>query len=176
MLEQGLDVIVVGISRDKASVKESSELSYPIRPKLLTNIGRRDYEAGLLCAEQWAERLGRAMEAFRSAFDSQWDTTVEKAGGDRPALLQKLKRNVYLNDWTAAEQNVRILFAAANADTDEEAQLKLAEWDSVLRREAVSAYETIGAQLSGRHERAYVLGRQKLFNRKGGNNEQTKHQ
>ena len=166
-----IDVVVVGVCRDKASIKETAEMSYPIRPKLLTEIGRQDYEFGLKQADLWAGRLGKAMETMRSSLDEGWDARVEKAGAGRQDLLQKLKRNAYIDYWTVAEQNIKILFDAANSETDEAAREGLRDWSHLLQKAALKAYQRMESQLSGRHRRAYILGLRRLIKRKGDDHE-----
>lgn len=156
------DIVVDGVARSDASILESQEFVYPVRPKMLTEVGLLDYNKGLEIATSWERRLASAVDSFRTCFDTKWQKKVSDAGAGRSGLLNKLRSTAFLFFWTEAERNIQLLFAAANAKTDEQAKENLDCWARVIRDAAFQAYKTVGGFASARNIQAFVLGEQKL--------------
>ncbi len=161
--EQDYELVAVGVARDQADILDSVESVYPLRRALLSEQGRRDYEAGVEYAEAAARRLGAALGRFRESLDGSRAGTT--AGAGRRDLFDTLYGHGVSAFWTHVEQELGLLFRTVCTDVQEGVQEPDEAWKRLVRRAALEAYDLVCDELSGRHEQAYVRGRRCLTER-----------
>lgn len=162
------EIIADGIARTpgQMDIIDTIESIYPLRRRLLTDEGQRDYQAGVQEAENMSSRLAYAVSTFREQLDGSWLEGLSRAGKDKQTLLEKLHRQAMLIYWGAVEQKLSLLFDMASSTEQKEFLHLNSEWKKFIWSEALKAYDLVCGELSGRHEQAYIRGRSKLMNRK----------
>jgi len=156
------DIIVAGMARDKAKVVDTLESVYHIPQAMQNTPGQEIYEKGVQHAESMSRRLGWAVETYRATIDGGWSGRLKGAGAGKAGLLSKLRQKAFIQYWTAAEQNLPLLFACVESlGTDNLPDAQKA-WAKSLFAAARQAYAAACAPQTPRQHRAYALGLAKL--------------
>lgn len=154
----GRDVIVAGMARDKAKVIDTLESVYYIPQAMQKTPGQQIYEQGVQLAEGISRKLGWAVDTYRGNVDGGWSGRLKGAGAGKAALLGKLRQKALIHYWTAAEQNLPLLFACVESlGSDAQAAAEKA-WKRALFDAARKAYAAACAPQTPRQHRAYALG------------------
>jgi len=145
------DIIVSCMERKpgKAEVVDTIESVYNIKKGLQTEIGQKLYDRLVKYAEKISYNLNFALNKYN-----------ESLGGYSEKFTRKEKaKTIY---WTAAEQNLPLLFACVESlGTDNLPDAQKA-WAKSLFAAARQAYAAACAPQTPRQHRAYALGLAKL--------------
>ncbi len=163
--DRDYELVAVGVARDQADILDSVESVYPLRRTLLSEKGRRGYEAGVEYAEAAARRLGAALGRFRANLDGS--RTGASSGAGRRDGFDTLYGQGVSAFWTHVEQEIGLLFRSACTEAQEGVPEPDRAWKRLVRRAALDAYDLVCGGVSGRYEQAYVRGRRCLTERPG---------
>lgn len=160
---KGCDLIVVGVARDQANIVDIIESVFNIPAQLSSPA----YESEVKTAEKLANRLGWAVEGYRSVIDGAWEGRVKKAGPRKHELTAKLHSMATIHYWTTVEKNLPLLVTFITAIGTDNALGTRNAWRKMLFTAACDAYRAACGQETPRQIRAFVEGRKRLVNWKG---------
>lgn len=164
-LERSYDVWVgalVSNPKQAAEVVNLVESVLHVPAGMQTDLGRREYEAGVGEAERSAYRLQRAVEAYRSAVDAGWGPRL-KFSKDKFTLRSNLHVRATHHFWTSIEVDRHLLIDRVRSiNTDDLFRLQ-GIWRSHLNRNARDAYDLACGKETPRQIRAYAIGYAVLF-------------
>lgn len=158
----GWDMIVAGMARDQAKVIDTLESVYYIPQALQKTPGQLIYEQGVQHAEDISRKLGWAVDTCREKVDGGWAGRIKAAGAGKVALLGKLRQKALIQYWTAAEQNLPLLFACVESLGSDALPAAQKAWKRALFIAARKAYAATCAPQTPRQHRAYALGLARL--------------
>ena len=158
----GRDMIVAGMARDQAKVIDTLESVYYIPVALQKTPGQQVYEQGVQYAENVSRKLGWAVDTYREKVDGGWSGRLKGAGAGKVGLLVKLRQKAFTQYWTAAEQNLPLLFACVESLGSSALEDAQKAWAKALFVAARKAYAATCAPQTPRQHRAYALGLAKL--------------
>lgn len=163
-LEEGdaCDLIVCALARDQASILDTAESVYHIPSILLSQDGRRTYEAEVNKSEDFARRLGWAIEDYRRTLDGGWEGRLKSAGQSKGDLLNRLHGNASILYWTKVEKRIGLLMAHVQALGSDTAESTREEWRAMLWQSTREAYQSVCGQDTPRQMKAFTEGWKKL--------------
>jgi len=156
------DLIVAALARDQATILDTAESVYRIPSKLRIPESSAIYEEEVRKSEDYARRLGWAIEDYRKTLDGGWEGRVKSAGPSKNDLLGKLHGAGTTQYWTAVEKNLGLLMAHVNALGTEAVVPTRDAWRKMLRQAARDAYEAVCGQETPRQIKAFTEGWRKL--------------
>ena len=157
------DLQVLALSRDKATIVDTAESVFHIPSKLLTANGKEVYEAETHYAEKIANRLGWAIEGYRSEVDGGWEGRLKNAGPEKTKLKAKLHSLATTHYWTTVEKNLSFLMAHIEAIGTGAAVPTREAWRKMLFSTACESYRLACGGETPRQIRAFVQGWKRLL-------------
>lgn len=158
-----LDLWVGGLVTDyKAKVTDAIESVFHIPANMLTDIGQRLYEDGVGHAQELANRLGRAVVAYRKELG---DDLTRRETRDQ---ANKLKNKAAAQYWTDIEREVQRLLevVADSASLTGRNGWPQTVWGKSVWRAVLRAFDFACPYGTPRQMQAFVLARQALFRSK----------
>jgi CRISPR system Cascade subunit CasA len=165
---QECDLIVGALARDQADIVDVAESVFNIPARLASPEGASAYESEVKNADDVGNRLGWAIEGYRTAIDGGWEGRLKRAGGDKNTLRAKLHSLATTHYWTTVEKNLPMIMAHIEALGTERSDSTCAAWRKMLFAAACDAYRHACGQRTPRQVRAFAEGwRRLLVPRKG---------
>jgi CRISPR system Cascade subunit CasA len=159
---ESCDLIVSALARDQATILDTTESIYHISPKFRSSESLYVYEEEVRKSEEYAKRLGWAIEDYRRTLDGGWDGRIKSAGPNKNDLLGKLHGPATTQYWTTIEKNLDLLMAHVNALGTENVVSTRKAWREMLHQAARDAYEAVCGQETPRQIKAFTEGWRKL--------------
>jgi len=156
------DLVVAALARDRATILDAIESVFHIPSRLLVPEGSASYESEVKIAESLANRLGWAIELYRSEVDGGWEGRLKSAGPKKGDLKVKLHAVATINYWTSVENNLSLLMGHIKAIGTEKAIPTREKWRKMLFASACEAFRISCGQETPRQIRAFAKGWQKL--------------
>jgi CRISPR system Cascade subunit CasA len=163
------DIVVCAMitnPRQAAEIVDLVDSAFHIPAKLFECDGSQSYESGVKSADEFASRLGWAVEGYRLAIDGGWPRRLISAGPGKGELQVKLHTTATTHYWTAVEKNLPLLIAHVEAIGTENAIPTRDTWRKMLFAAACDAYRTACGQETPRQIRAFAEGWKRLLNQR----------
>lgn len=152
--------------KQAAEIVDLSDSVFHVPPTMFDKEGNQSYESEVKRAESIANRLGWAVEGYRSEIDGDWGNRLERAKQDKWTLKAKLHSIASTHYWTAVEKNLPLLMAHIEAIGTDDAMPPRDAWRKMLFATACEAYRTACGQETPRQIRAFAKGLQRLTSKK----------
>lgn len=162
---ENCDLIVSALARSQATIVDTKESVFHIPSRLRSDRGTASYEAGVKNAEALANRLGWAIEGYRSEIDNGWEGRLKSAGSNKGTLKYKLHALATTNYWTTVEKNLPLLMAHIEAIDSAEAIPTQKRWQKMLFSTTCDAFRTVCGQETPRQIRAFAKGWRRLVSK-----------
>ena len=148
--------------KQAAEIVDLLESVFYVPAQLLTTTGNNAYESEVRKSELWVNRLGLAVEEYRSEIDGGWKGRLKTAGAGKWELKAKLHLIATTHYWTAIEKNLPMLMAHIEAIETDDANPTRDSWRRMLFSTACEAYRSACGQETPRQIRAFAKGWQRL--------------
>ncbi len=159
------DIVVCAMITNPTQAAEIVDLVdsvFHVPARMLECEGSHAYESEVKNADDFASRLGWAVEGYRSAIDSGW----EERSKNKYELKAKLHGIATIHYWTTVEKNLPLLMAHIEAIGTNNSLTTRDAWRKMLFAAACDAYRTACGQETPRQIRAFAEGWGRLINRK----------
>ena len=162
--DNGVDIVVSGLARNKASILDSVESVFHITRIMQQEDGQEIYREEVQLAEKMERDLRHAMELWRVLIDGGWNIRLQLAGGKQSDVCMKLREQASRDYWTMVEkQGLSLLKEAINALNTDQYIPNLKKWRQILRNSSLIAYSSACNKEGERQLRAFVIGKRKLL-------------
>ncbi len=164
----GCDIVVNAMitnPKQAAEIVDFVDSVFHVPSQLRSTEGTVIYESEVKTAELVANRLGRAIEAYRGVIDGSWEKKLEnsKSKWDLKTKLHSIATPHY---WTTVEKNLTLLMTHIETIGTDRAMPSREAWRKMLFASACDAYCTACGQETPRQMRAFAEGWQKLTTKK----------
>lgn len=161
--DEECDLIVAALTRDQATIVDTTESVFHVPPRLRSVEGTVAYDIEVKTAESIAKRLGWAVETYREEVDRGWEGRLKSAGPAKGELKAKLHSLATIHYWTTVEKNLSILMGHIESIGTDAAIPSRKTWRKMLFATACEAYRVVCGQETPRQMRAFARGWDKLM-------------
>jgi hypothetical protein len=158
--EDGFDLWAGGlVAASNGKLEDTVEAVFHVPANMLTDTGQRLYEDGVGHARELANRLGRAVVAYRKELG---DDLTRREARDQ---ANKIKNKAAVQYWTDIERDVQRLLevVADSASLTGRNGWSQTVWGKSVWRAVLRAFDSACPYGTPRQMQAFVLARQALF-------------